>query len=69
MCDIKVVTDLSGIGNNMVKYATILMPLTTGDISIDQETKNLVWQYCVNNGIRYTPRLHTELWGSSKRGV
>ena len=69
MCDIKVVTDLKTTGMDMLKYATMLMPLTTGDIEKDAQIRKDVWGYCVENRIRYSPRLHVEIFGYNKRGI
>ena len=68
MYDIKVVTDLDKVGVDMLKYATILMPLTTYNEVKDKQIRKKVWQYCVDNGLRYSPRLHYEVFGQ-KRGV
>lgn len=66
--DIKVVTDLKTVGINMLKYATILMPFTFGNVAKDLLIRQSVWQYCVDNNLRYSPRLHYEIFGK-KRGV
>lgn len=68
--DIKVVTDLEKEGMNMIKDATMLMPLTSNwpDSSADKEVKKKVWDYCVKNNIKYSPRLHVEVFGK-RRGV
>jgi organic radical activating enzyme len=63
--DIKVVTDLEGVGVNMIKYATMLMPLTTYNEKIDIEIKKRVWQYCMNERKAYSARLHT-MFGKRK---
>lgn len=64
--DIKVVTDLNGVGSKMLNYATMLMPLTTYSED-DQPIRKKVWNYCVKHNIRYCPRLHVDVWGT-KRG-
>jgi organic radical activating enzyme len=69
LCDIKVVTDLEKVGRDMIRFATILMPLTTGDVVKDEKIRRKVWNYCVKKGIRYSPRLHIEIWGYGRRGV
>lgn len=69
MCDLKVVTDIDTIGKSMLQYATILMPLTTCNEERDMAIRKRVWEYCTKNGIRYTPRLHVELFGPRIRGV
>ena len=79
--DIKVVTDLK-MNRSLFDYATCLMPLTisVNDIEsgtndryvivqqMNQEIRQRVWNYCVKHNIRYSPRLHVEVWGP-KRGV
>jgi len=67
--DIKVVTDLENVGVNMVKFATMLMPLSTGDEEKDKKIQQKVWNYCVKNGLRYSHRLQVEVWGLKKRGI
>lgn len=66
--DIKVVTDLKNVGVDMIKYATMLMPLTTFDEKKDLKIKKKVWSYCVKHNINYSPRIHIDVWGK-KRGV
>lgn len=67
--DIKVVTDMDHIGMDMLAYATVLMPHTSGDEKRDAEVRKSVWQFCVLNRIRYSPRLHVEVFGTGIRGV
>ena len=64
---IKVVTDLESVGLNLIKYADYLMPLTTFDERKDIEIKRRVWRYCVRHNIRYSPRLHIDLFGRRKK--
>ena len=66
--DIKVVTDGKKVGMNMIKYATMLMPLTTGHAKQDELNKQIVWHMCLDKGIRYSPRLHVDVWGAQSRG-
>jgi len=86
--DVKVVTDLNKVGKDMIKYATILMPLTVNDIGTiygipvipseinrdgeivkrNELIRQNVWDYCIKHNLRYSPRLHYEIWGS-KRGI
>ena len=61
--DIKIVTDGLTIGMDMIKYATMLMPLTTGDMEKDKETQQRVWNLCIEKGLRYSPRIHVDVWG------
>lgn len=63
--DIKVVTDLNSVGSDMLNYATMLMPLTTFSKD-DQRIKRRVWNYCVKKDIKYTPRLHVDVWGKER---
>jgi len=67
--DIKIVTDLKNIGTDLLPYATILMPLTVKDETENLKIKQKVWQYCVDNKIRYSPRIHIDVWGVGKRSV
>ena len=66
--DIKVVTDLDRVGVNMIKFATMLMPLTTYDKKKDREICKKVWEYCVENNLKFSPRLQTFIYGK-KRGI
>ena len=65
---IKVVTDLRGVGLDLIKFADYLMPLTTWNAKKDLEIKRKVWWYCVKHNIKYSGRLHVDLFGQ-KRGV
>jgi len=65
--DIKVVTDMETVGVDLIPYATMLMPLTTFEEKKDNQIKQKVWNYCIKNGLKYSPRLHVDLWGA-KRG-
>jgi organic radical activating enzyme len=56
--EIKVVTDLKTMAIEMVEHADCLMPLTTGNEFVDLKTARRVWEYCVENRKRYSPRLH-----------
>lgn len=56
--EIKVVTDLDSVGADMAEHADCLMPLTTGNEFADLKTARRVWEYCVKNRMRYSPRLH-----------
>jgi len=66
--DIKVVTDFETVGADMLPYATMLMPLTTGNPKKDLMIKKKVWNYCWRKKLRYSPRLHVDVWGT-KKGV
>ena len=67
--DIKIVTDLKKEGIDMLKYATILMPLSTNNIKEDKLIQEKVWNYCVKHNIKYTPRLQVDLWGLKTKGI
>ena len=64
---IKVVTDLRLVGTKLLPYATMVMPLTTGRPVTDRRIRREVWEYCVEHRLRYSPRLHAEVWGWKKR--
>lgn len=64
--DIKVVTDLKSEGADMIKYATLLMPLTYTDY--DKQTQVKVWEYCIKHRIRFCSRLQYYVFGK-KRGI
>lgn len=66
--DIKIVTDLEEVGVNMLKEATMLMPLTSEDKQETIENKKRVWNYCKKNNKRYSPRIQ-EIWGFGANGV
>ncbi|OUJ18656.1 Organic radical activating enzyme [Methanonatronarchaeum thermophilum] len=60
--DVKVVTDLNEVGTNLIEYASILMPLTTGNQERDMKCKKRVWKYCIEKDIQYSPRAHIDVW-------
>lgn len=62
--DIKVVTNLT-LYKHMIPYATILMPLSTYDEKKDKKIQQDVWDYCVENKIKYASRIHVAVWGKS----
>jgi organic radical activating enzyme len=66
--DIKVVTDLE-TNQKLIKYASTLMPLETGNAEQDLEVKRKVWKYCVDHNVRYSARLHTQVWGFGGKGI
>ncbi len=66
--DIKVVTDLQNEGTNLIKYATMLMPLSTYNSIKDLNIQQNVWNYCVQHNLKFTPRYQTWIWGQ-KKGV
>lgn len=62
---IKVVTDL--VTNlDLVPFATMLMPLTTFNEDEDRLIRQRVWNHCVHCFLRYSPRLHYEIWGKER---
>jgi len=65
--DIKVVTDLYKLNINMLKEATIIMPLTTYNETKDLKLKQKVWKYCIEHNKTYSPRLHVDLWGKKRK--
>lgn len=64
--DIKIVTDLDTTGTDLLKYATSLMPISTNDAGKNVEIRKKVWQYCIDEQKRYSPRLHFEIWGAER---
>ena len=65
--DIKIVTDLKKVGTDMLKYATMLMPLTTYNKEKDLKIQRRVWNYCVKNNIKFTPRYQYWIWGKRRK--
>ena len=63
--DVKIVTDLE-MNKDLITYADILIPLTTFNKEKDLEIQKKVWHFCVENKLKYSPRLHIELWGNKK---
>lgn len=73
--DIKIVTNLV-LNKDLIPYATMLMPLTKifkwpklGENFVNFDIRQKVWDYCVKHNIKYSPRLHVEVWGVGKRKV
>lgn len=64
--DIKIVTDLKTVGKTMVKYATLIMPLTTYKKKKDLEIQRDVWNYCIKHNKKFTPRYQYWIWGNQK---
>ena len=62
--DIKIVTDLK-MNKDMLDDATILMPLSTYDEKKDNQIQQDVWEYCVENKLKYAHRVHVSVWGKS----
>jgi 7-carboxy-7-deazaguanine synthase len=62
--EIKVVTDLE-LNRELIDYATMLMPLSTFTRR-DAEIEKNVWRYCIDNNVKYSPRLQVNLWGNEK---
>ena len=65
--DVKVVTNLKGINKRLLKYATMLMPLSTGKSSVDKKVARAVWNRCVDRGLFFSAWLHVLVWGFTKR--
>ena len=61
--EIKVVTDLKKEGMDMLKNATMLMPLTTYNEAKDKKIMQRVWEYCVQNNKIFSPRLQYIVYG------
>ncbi len=66
--DIKVPTNLS-INKELIPYATMLMPLQSGQTTIDKHISQQVWSYCVKNNLKYSPRTHVDVWGFKSRRI
>ena len=64
---IKVVSDLSEVGMDLLQFSHYLMPLTTWDAKKDLEIKRKVWWYCEKHNIKYSGRLHVDLFGQKRR--
>jgi len=67
--DIKVATDLGKVTSELLPYATMIMPLTFDDEQKTQELKARVVEYALKHNLRYTPRLHVDIWGFKTKGV
>ena len=67
LSDIKVVTDMDKMGKSMLRYATMLMPLTVYDEKRDQSIRQRVWQYCSDHNLMYSGRLHISVWGKKMK--
>lgn len=65
--DIKIVTDLK-LNKELIHFATMLMPLTTGNKNKNKEIEQKIWRFCVKNNIRFCLRQHINVWWD-KRGV
>jgi len=66
--DVKVVTDGEELNTDLIRYSTMLMPLTTFDEDKDLVIKKKVWELCQLENKRYSPRLQIDLFGN-KKGV
>jgi len=72
---IKIVTDLEEVNMDLVecvldetygiKRKTYLMPLTTFTEK-DREIKQKVWKFCTEHNLKYSPRIHIEVWGNER---
>jgi hypothetical protein len=63
----KIVTDLKHVGTDKLVYATMVMPLTVYNDKVDRETRKKVWQYCIDNNLFYSARLHVDIWGKKRK--
>lgn len=68
MYDIKIVTDGENLNKQLIPYATMLMPVTTFNKTLDMTIKRKVWELCKEEDKIYSPRLHVDLFGK-QRGV
>jgi len=66
--DIKIASDLDKVNKEMAKKASLLMPLTTSDKEKNKKISRKVWDFCIKHKIRYSPRLHVDVWGVKRRG-
>jgi len=66
--DIKIVWDGNKIDPNMIRIATMVMPMTTNNETKNLEIRKKVWKYCVKHNIRYCPRIHIDVWNNT-RGI
>jgi len=67
--DIKVASDTDVVNKELLPYATMIMPLTYDDIKVTKEIQKKVIQYALDKKIRYSPRLHVDIWGFRTKGV
>ena len=65
--DIKVVTDLKTVGLDLLKYATMVMPLTTTNEEKNRKIAQDVWRYCVKNNQNFCSRIHYYIWGKKRK--
>lgn len=66
LMDIKVVTNLTTTGKDMLRYATVLMPLSVFNSKQDKITQQEVWNYAVKHNLRYSQRIHIDVWGKKR---
>ena len=64
---IKIVTDLKSVNCDLIRFAHYLMPLTLFNAKKDLEIKQRVWWYCVKHNLKYSGRLHVDLFGQKRR--
>lgn len=62
--DIKVVSDFQDVGIKMLKFATMLMPLTTFNEDLDDQTRKIAWMWCVRNKKLFCLRQQIVVWGN-----
>lgn len=63
--DIKVVTDMKKEGVDMLKYATMIMPMTY--TNHDKQIQKAVWNYCVKHNLKFTGRLQYYIHGKKRK--
>ena len=66
--DIKVVTDMHR-NRELIPYATMLMPLETGEAIQDEVNRKAVWNACIHRKLKFSPRLQTLVWGYNRKGI
>jgi len=62
--DIKIVSDFNDVGLKMLRFATMIMPLTTFNADIDDQTRKIAWMWCVRNKKLFCLRQHVIVWGN-----
>jgi len=67
--DIKIVTDGKMLGMDMLRFATMLMPLTTKNEKENKLIRQRVWNQCIQHGLIFSGRQHVEVWGPKMRRV
>lgn len=64
-CDIKIVTDGTTLGIDMIDDATVLMPVTFyGSLQINKRIEQTVWELALRLNKRLSLRLHSIVWNN-----